>query len=129
MINTIICFITSLTILVLIIHIYLINKQLNELKDDMQEVKYKHNHFKRVEQGVIESSIRENKKLIEELATSLDKKVEPEEQITYYSYGFGEEEQEFTKVVGYKIVDLTDKEKTINELRKQADELEAQTGD
>lgn len=126
MINTLNHFITSLTILVLIIHIYLINKELKELKDDMWEVKYNRNHISRIEQGIIENGIRENKKLIEELTTSLDKKVEPIEQITHYSYAFGEKRQEHTKVLGYKIVDLTDKEKTINKIRELADELEAQ---
>ena len=123
MINTLVHFTTSLFILLLIIFIYSINKELKELKDDMWEVKYNRNHISRIEQGVIERGIRENKKLIEELATSLEKKVEPIERISHYSYAFGEEE-EHTRVVGYKVVDLTEEEKTINKLREQADKLE-----
>ena len=89
---------------------------ISSLKKHAHEMTYNRNHISRQEQGVIEGVGRTNRKLIEQLAKEMGKKVEPAD------WGFD------MQPPSYKLVDLTEKEKKADKLRKELEELE-ESGD
>ena len=86
---------------------------ISSLKKHAHEMTYNRNHISRQEQGNIERFGRNNRDLIEKLAKEMDKKIEP----VYTNYYTGHPSF-------YVLVDLTEKEKRANELRREIEKLE-----
>lgn len=93
-------------------------KDISNLKKRVHEMTYNRNHISRIEQGNIERFGRNNRYLIEKLAKEMDKKVEP----VYFNYCTGHRHPSDASF--YALVDLTEKEKRANELRREIEKLE-----
>ena len=91
-------------------------KDIKHIEEGVNEIIYNRNHISRQEQGVIEGVGRNNRDLIEKLAKEMDKKVEP----VYSNYYTGHP----SDASFYVLVDLTEKEKRANELRREIEKLE-----
>ena len=90
---------------------------IRNLNRRIEEVKYYRDHISRIKQNEIDKDVKINRTLIDELASESNKKVVPVYDKCHIGPKF---------ITGYKLVDLTDKEKEAQILMKRLKELEVE---